>query len=51
MKLDGKAAIVTGAGRGLGRAIALCLAEEGADVVVCSRTLAEVEDVAKEMTA
>ena len=51
MKLDGKVAIVTGAGRGLGRASALCLAEEGADVAVCSRTLAEVEEVAKEVNA
>ena len=36
MKLEGKIAIVTAAGRGIGRAIALCLAEEGADVVVNS---------------
>ena len=34
MKLKGKVALVTGAGRGLGRGIALCLAEAGADVVV-----------------
>ena len=48
MKLEGKVAIITGAGRGLGRGIVLCLAEEGADVVVCSRTLAEAEEVASE---
>ena len=36
MKLEGKVAIVTAAGRGIGRSIALCLAEEGADVVVNS---------------
>ena len=36
MKLEGKVAIVTAAGRGIGRAIAICLAEEGADVVVSS---------------
>jgi len=36
MKLEGKVAIVTASGRGIGRGIALCLAEEGADVVVNS---------------
>ena len=36
MKLEGKVAIVTAAGRGIGRAIAICLAEEGADLVVSS---------------
>jgi len=36
MKLDGKVAIVTAAGRGIGRGIALCLAEAGADLVVNS---------------
>ncbi len=36
MKLEGKTAIVTAAGRGIGRTIALCLAEEGADVVANS---------------
>ena len=36
MKLDGKVAIVTAAGRGIGQGIALCLAEAGADVVVNS---------------
>ena len=50
MKLEDKVAIVTAAGRGIGRAIALCLAEEGAKVVVNSfheettaRVAAEVE--------
>jgi citronellol/citronellal dehydrogenase len=38
MKLEGKVAIVTGASRGIGKAIALALAQEGADVVVAART-------------
>jgi len=47
--LSGKVAVVTGSGRGLGRAIALGLAEAGADVVTCSRTLSEAEDAAHEV--
>ncbi|MBE9501206.1 MAG: SDR family oxidoreductase [Dehalococcoidia bacterium] len=38
MKLEGKVAIVTGASRGIGKAIALALATEGADVVIAART-------------
>lgn len=43
--------IVTGAGRGIGRAIALRLAAEGANVVASARTLAEIEKVAAEIEA
>ncbi len=49
--LAGKAALITGAGRGIGRAIALAYAEAGADLAVCSRTLGEVEALAKEARA
>jgi 7-alpha-hydroxysteroid dehydrogenase len=48
-RLDGHAAVVTGAGRGIGRAIALGLAEAGADVVVAARRTAEIESVAAEV--
>ena len=47
MNLNNSVAIVTGAGRGIGRAIALALAENGANVVVSSRTQKEI-DAAKE---
>jgi NAD(P)-dependent dehydrogenase (short-subunit alcohol dehydrogenase family) len=47
--LDGKVAVVTGGSRGFGKAIALGLAEAGADVVVASRTQADLERVAEEI--
>jgi NAD(P)-dependent dehydrogenase (short-subunit alcohol dehydrogenase family) len=47
--LSGKTAIVTGAGRGIGRVIAIGLAESGANVVLCSRTKAEIDVVADEI--
>lgn len=51
MRLDGQAAIVTGAGRGIGRAIALALAREGARMVVNARTPGEVAAVVAEIRA
>lgn len=44
--LDGKAAVVTGSGRGIGAATAVALAEAGADVVVSARTEQDLADVA-----
>ena len=50
-RLAGKRAIVTGAGQGIGRGIALALAKEGAAVIVAGRTLAKVERTAEEIGA
>jgi fengycin family lipopeptide synthetase B len=50
MKLGGKVAIITGAGRGIGRAVALALAWEGCAVALAARTQAEIEVVANEIT-
>jgi NAD(P)-dependent dehydrogenase (short-subunit alcohol dehydrogenase family) len=49
--LAGKAALVTGASRGIGRAIALAFAQAGADVAVLSRSAAELDTLAAEIRA
>ncbi len=49
MKLEGRTAIVTGSRRGIGRAIALALAKEGADVVVSDISQEDCQQVVKEI--
>lgn len=49
MKLAGQVAVVTGAGRGIGRAVAATLAREGAAVALAARSTAELEAVAREI--
>jgi len=48
-RVDGQVAIVTGAGRGIGRALAIGLAEAGADVAIMARTREDLEQVAAEI--
>ncbi|MCS5573138.1 MAG: SDR family oxidoreductase [Pseudomonadales bacterium] len=50
-KLDGQVAVVTGGGRGIGEAIALGMAEAGADIVVAARRTEEIEAIADKVRA
>jgi len=48
-RLDGRTALVSGAGRGIGRACALALAQAGAEVLLLARTAKEIEEVASDI--
>jgi NAD(P)-dependent dehydrogenase (short-subunit alcohol dehydrogenase family) len=48
-RLDGRTALVSGAGRGIGRACAAALAQAGAEVLLLSRTAKEIEEVASDI--
>lgn len=49
LSLEGKTALITGASRGIGKAIALCFADSGADIAIASRKLSDLEKVGDEV--
>ena len=51
MKLKDKVALITGGAQGLGKSIALAMAREGADTVICDINEAALPDAAKEIEA
>jgi 3-oxoacyl-[acyl-carrier protein] reductase len=48
MRLEGKTALITGGGEGIGKATALLFCEEGAKVGIMGRTASKLDDVVKE---
>ena len=48
-RLDNKVAIVTGAGKGIGKDIAICFGEMGASVVCVARSIEDIEDTAEQI--
>ncbi len=49
MLLKDKVALVTGAGRGIGKSVALKFAEEGASLILCARTASQVQETARKI--
>jgi NAD(P)-dependent dehydrogenase (short-subunit alcohol dehydrogenase family) len=50
LRLDGKTAVFTGAGRGLGQAMAKALAQAGAELVCAARTVEQIDQTVREIT-